>query len=251
MLRIAWILALAAACVPNSPASDDAGSGPDSGAIAEDATTTDADPYPDAMIEDAGSVDTGQDAGFDASFDAGLPSHCPTSSTATCASAMQCEDDIPPPTNCDACVPSNLALCADASCEMPPTLASTDLYVLAVQVNPVLPDLESIGAFAVAERTAGELLIDCADVYTGEVDLTDRCYNVLESRGHAVGQSGDTYTISFGNFASGQRTLFIMYGFTQTQARGDPVGVSCTEVDVGPPTGGQPQFFAGEPMRPL
>lgn len=250
MHRFAWILALAAACVPKSPVNDDDGGSVDSGSIQEDAGFPDATVSPDATPEDAGPADTGFDAGVDAGVDAGLPSQCPTSSTAACASAAECNDDISPPTNCDACVPSNLALCAGAACESPPTLESTDLYVIAVQVNPVLPDLESIGAFVLAERTAGDLVIDCEDIYAGQIDLTDRCYNVLDSKSQAVVQTGDTYSVSFNSFASGQRTLFLLYGFTQTQARGQPVGVSCTEVDVSSPGTGQ-QFFAGDPMRPI
>jgi hypothetical protein len=202
---------------------------------AEDAAIEqDAEPLADAVV-----------------IDTGVPSHCPVDVNPTCNSAAQCGADIAPPTNCDTCVPSNLSLCVNATCETPPPLDLADIYAVATTVNPTVPLLESIAGFLFASRTAGDAIIGCADLYAGSIDFADRCYNVLDSKSINVSQTGDTYTFSFNGFASGQHTLFILYGHESTGAGGPPVGVSCTEIDVGPPSGGMSQFFAGDDMRPL
>ncbi len=242
---------LAVACVPkpadvsdSGPVAEDAE--PDAGfsfdARAPDATVPDDTGVPDdsGVAEDAGEMD------------ASLPSQCPTIADPACTSAADCADDIPPPTNCEACVPANDTLCAGATCTMPPTLAIADIYAVATQVDPSVPLLSSVGVFAVASGTAGQRVIGCDDVYSGTVDLTDRCFNVLYSKSINVSQTGDTYTVAFTGFASGQHTLFLIYGFTSVGARGAPVGLSCSEIDVGPPSpGGQTQYFAGDRMRLL
>lgn len=239
-----------AACIPDPAPAGDAAT-PDAGPHADASLEPDATAGPDAAEPDAAEPDAADAAVIDAGLgDSSAPSYCPPPGAA-CDSAGDCGPDIPPPTNCEACVPSNASLCASASCETPPTLDPTDLYAIVVQVNPILPALESIGAFAIAAETAGGTILTCDDVYRG-LDLADRCVNVLDTKSVAVGQTGDTYTVSFGGFASGQRTLFVLFGFTQIGARGAPVGVSCTAVDVGPPVGGQPpEFIAGDPMRTI
>jgi hypothetical protein len=245
------LIVLLAGCVPNAPAVEDAGQ-------AADAATIDAesDAGEDAGFDAETTEDTGAAEDSGASEDAGVPdtgapSHCPLDPGAACSSPAACGTDIPPPSNCDTCVISSFALCVSGACETPPPLDIADIYAIATQVDPNVPLLESIASFAVAARTAGDAIITCEDIYAGRIDLSDRCYNVLESESTNVSQTGDTYTVSFNGFTSGQRTLFILFGHESTGARGEPVGLSCTEIDVGPPMGGMSQFFAGDRMRAL
>jgi hypothetical protein len=242
------LLLVLAACVPQAAQLPDAALD----AAFPDAESIDAlpDARPDAEVEDAEPEDSGIHADAEVP-DSGVPSHCPSGVNPACTSAMACGTDIDPPTNCEACVISNDALCVNATCETPPVLDTADIIGIATQVDPSVPLLESIGSFAVASRTAGEATISCADIYAGTIDLADRCYNVLDSRSINVSQSGDTYTVTFNGFTSGQHTLFVIFGFETTGARGPAVGVSCTELDVGPPMGGSTEFFAGDPMRAL
>jgi hypothetical protein len=245
------LFVLLAACVPPASQIEDAAPPLDAEA---DAGGFDALPDAAADADAAGDAGLVEDGGIHADAeppDSGAPSHCPTDVNPACSSSAACGTDIPPPSNCEACVVANDALCAGGACETPPVLDSADIYGIATQVDPTIPLLESIGAFAVASRTAGDATISCADVYLGTIDLEDRCYNVLDSSSVNVSQTGDTYTVTFNGFTSGQRTLFIIYGFENTGARGPPAGVSCTEIDVGPPMGGSTEFFAGDPMRPL
>lgn len=222
----------------------------DAGDTRDDLGPADLDPI-DLGAPDLGPADLGApDLGFDGGIDLG-PSRCPDDPNAECQNAEACGANIPAPTNCEVCVPSNHSLCANATCETPPTLAATELYAIVVQISPAVPVIQSFGGFLIAERTAGEQVLTCADVYAGQVALPDPCVNVLDSRTLSLNQGGDTFTISFGGFASSQRTLFVVYGYTGTQTRGTRVGVSCTEVDVGPPTGGDPTFIGGQTMVPL
>lgn len=255
-VRLLLFLVITAACVPEPSAISDAGgeetidAAPDAAepdAIADTGEAEDTgEPADTGVFEDAGEP---EDSGVPE--DAGLEGHCPVDVNPACRSAADCAEDIPPPSNCESCIPANLSLCVDAECLTPPTLDTADIYGIATQVNPTIPPLESVGAFAFASRTAGDRTITCAEIYAGAIDFADRCYNVLDSKSIPVSQNGDTYTVGFNSFASGQRTLFVIFGHTEIGARGDPVGVSCTELDVGPPTGAGPMFFAGDPMRRL
>ena len=56
--------------------------------------------------------------------------------------------------------------------------------------------------------------------------------------------------MTFTRFASGQTTLFVVYGYREMRTRGDPIGVSCGQGMV-PGPGAGPLAFAGQPMRPL
>jgi hypothetical protein len=214
----------------------------------------------DAEARDAGPSDTGAprdadgvpDAG--AAMDASPPDTgigiCPLDLNAPCGSASDCADDIPAPTNCAACQPYNRSVCAPDGCSTPPPLTTADTVVYRFAVTaPVVPDLVSIAGFVLSANTAGGQVISCDDVYAGRVDLTTNCYNLLDTRGaEAIRPQGDL-AMTFTRFASGQPTLFVVYGYRQMRTRGDPIGVSCGSGMVEGPGRG-PTSFAGLPMRP-
>lgn len=220
----------------------------------------------DALIFDATPMDQGLDAGVDGAMDADAePTDGDVARDAdppdlgfdacgpgggACAAATDCLPARPAPTNCEACVPSNLALCVAGVCLAPAILDGTDLYNVVVPIAPGLPPIESLSAFAIAAGTPSGAQLTCERILSGEVALSGSCLNVLEARSYSVGQSGTTYAVGFVGFASGQRTLFLIQAHTQPQARGVPVARSCTEVDVAPPSGTGPHFISGELLGP-
>lgn len=247
----ALALALLAAACSGTSAED---AGPlDAGA--PDATPADAS-APDVGARDAELPDATPDAGPDAGFmDAEVPDTgpalCPGPDAPECQTVADCEADLPPPTNCGPCTPYNRAVCVEGACVSPAVLTPNDLYTIVLTVAPNVMGVESFAAFAVAEGTAGDRKLTCEDFYEDRVDLAEDCLNVLDTRGYALPQTGDTYAVSFGQFASGQRTLFVVYGHRGANPRGPRLGVSCTEVDIGPPQGGGPYLREGAPMVPL
>lgn len=166
-----------------------------------------------------------------------------------CARAADCQPDLPPPTNCEGCVAYNRSLCADRSCLEPPILDGTDLYNVVVTLAPGLPPLESFSTFAIAAATASGARLGCSQLRDDPGLLSNSCVNVLESRAYSLGQSGQSFAVGFVGFPGGERTLFLIRGHTQVQARGEPVASSCTEVEVGLPSGQGPYYIAGEALR--
>ena len=70
-------------------------------------------------------------------------------------------------------------------------------------------------------------------------DWQNPCYNVLRTRYLELKPPiAQTYKLNFSGFASGQRTLFITYGFDELTINVDPIAVTCTEYDVGEPGSG-------------
>jgi len=234
---------VAAACVPEQSAGL-----VDTGAVATDAGLTDAAP-PDLGAPDAGPPDTGApDAGPP---DTG-PTLCHVGAPPECDVVQDCEDDLPPPTNCEPCRPYNRAICGEGRCSRPATLRPDDIYTIVLTVAPNVTGVESFAGFVLAEHTSGNRKLTCEDFYEDRVSLDNDCLNVLDTRAYALPQTGDTYAISFGQFASGNKTLFVVYGHRGApNPRGARLGVSCTEIDVGPPTGNGPYLYSGEPMLRL
>lgn len=214
----------------------------------------------DAEAADSGAVDAALDAGgLDAEVpDAGAPDAAPDAGPALCPAAppecgvpSDCQPDLRPPSNCEPCQPYNRALCAEGRCDTPAVLGQDDIYRLTINVSPEVTGIESLATFVVSERTAGDRKLTCDDFYQDRVSLAEDCLNVLDTRGFTVLQTGDTFTVSFASFASGERSLFLIYGHRGSTPRGDRLGVSCTTLEIPGPMGGGPYDFSGGLMRPL
>jgi hypothetical protein len=192
----------------------------------------------------------GVDAGVE--LDGGVRALCPIpENMPLCESAGGCEGStiVPPQSNCEACLPASGTLCASGRCQTPPTLEVADIHNLRFTVDPTLrPTLTSFAQYALAAETSGGERRTCAQVYAGEVDLSDPCHNLLESRGRDIGAPSDTYTLSFSRFASGQRVLFVVRGFALPGAAGPAIGVSCTEHETPAPGAGRVDL-PGDMMR--
>jgi hypothetical protein len=219
-------------------------------AALEDAATP-----PDAGFRDAESPDAAVEAGPDAGpTDLGPPDSgydvCPSADAGGCARANDCTPDLSPPTNCAACTPYNRALCLMTTCDRPAVLQITDVYDLTFSVSPDLTGYAGFAAYVVDTESSNGLRIGCADVYAGTVDLSNRCYNVLDSRGYDVGQAGNTFDLTFTGFAASVRAMFVIYAYAEQNQQGQRLGVSCTEVMVESPGGGR-QIVQGDTMRRL
>lgn len=257
VLRLSACLLLSS-CVPAT--SVDAGGSPDGrplDAQVADTGTSDGGPADagdagllDGALADTGPADTGPaDAGpIDVGVPDAGPQLCQANPQAECQVVQDCQPDLQPPSNCTPCRPYNRAVCSDGACLSPPVLDGGDIYTVVMTVAPNVLGVESFAVFAVSEHTAGNRKLTCEDFYSNRVSLDDDCLNVLETRSYTLPQTGDTYAVSFASFASSQRTLFVVNGHRGARPVGPALGVSCTEVDVAPPTGNGPYLFSGEPM---
>lgn len=183
--------------------------------------------------------------------DGGRLGLCPQEANPACMRAGDCAADSPKESNCGGCAAYNNALCATAACTMPDRLLGGDTYNIFIGAGVLGPTLKSFASHAIAATTAGGNTITCEDIYQHRVDLTEPCYNIMESRGsRAVAQPGDVYQITLGLFPGGQKTLFVIFGYSEENSGGGPIGVSCTAVDVEAPGGGR-KDVGGDMMHPI
>lgn len=198
----------------------------------------------------------GGDAGFApdamAEPDAGVRALCPVDPNPACTRASDCMMDRNPSSNCAGCVPTNLSLCQLGQCVTPDQLSAGDPinFVFTLEAG-LLQQVRSFAGVTIAAETAGGQLLTCEDVYAGRIDLTNGCYNLLATRGAGKDdiRAGDLFTVTFTRFASGQRSLFVVYGYTQDeQMQSGPIGVSCGAFDVPAPGAGL-QRVPGDTMR--
>jgi hypothetical protein len=202
------------------------------------------------------TVDAGEDAGvgeLDASDepDAGRRGLCPQEANPACMRASECGDEQAPQSNCGGCYPYSRTLCTTGTCQAPETLRVGDPHTVYFNVGVLETNLKSLAGLALATETAGGNPVTCDDVYAGRVDYTNPCYNVLDSRGLSnVAQMGDTYPFLFGQIPANLRVLFVIYAYAVDASQGEPIGVTCTAHDVGPPGVG-PTELMGDMMRRL
>lgn len=240
-----WCVLGAVACTAGSTNEIDAGTLRDAAQVADVGPGVDVGQIADAAeIVDAGGV---PEAG--PMPDSGRRPVCPSDPNPECAQASQCMPDNSRQSNCAGCRAYNHALCVDGTCLSPPRLGSGDIINLMFAVGSLYPRLKSFAGHVIASATAGGDRLTCRDLYDSRVSVDEHCYNIIDSRGRGtIGAMGDVYPFAFSGFASGQRVLFIVYGYEMENSEGDPIGVSCTERDVGAPGDG-PQNVAGDMMR--
>ena len=191
----------------------------------------------------SGTPDSGADV------DGGARALCPVEPSAACQRASECgQDDSTPPSNCGGCKPYNKRICKFGQCVEPEPLAPADPVNYLVQLAALTTEVKSFADLAIAAETAGGKILTCDDVYEKRIDLSDGCYNILTTRGSGIAREENQYTRTFTQFPSGQQTLFVVYGYALEESVGDPIGVSCKSVDVGPPGQGR-QTVAGDTMR--
>lgn len=200
--------------------------------------------------DDDGMVDAGfQDVGVQA--DGGVRAVCPMLESPECTAQAECGEVLPRQSNCEGCFDYNRSLCRFGACESPPALGVTDTHTVWFSVAGVIePQLRSFATAALAAETAGGASVTCEQVYAGEVDIAGGCHNVIDSRGQEIAGVAATYPMPFSRFPSEMRVLFIIWGYDTEGSEGDPIGVSCTEFDVGPAMQGAMRV-EGDMMRPI
>ena len=228
----------------------DTGGLPDTGGSA-DADPVDLGPPDSGVLPDADPADMGFEP------DAGFVPVCPDpdgpNGPPECVQAADCAADFAPPSNCSYCRAYNAAICERGTCASPPILGGTEGVFMRFSIVGITAEIRSFAGAVVATETTGGATIDCGDVYGPEWDLTEVCYNWLDSRfATNLGEPAQAFPFRFGRFPGGRRVLLIVYAFGQDNARGDPLGVSCTEVDV-PPAGTRNEDLqvTGDTMRQL
>ncbi len=184
--------------------------------------------------------------------DGGVRALCPALETPECTAAEACGEVIDRQSNCSGCFASNRSLCLFGACESPAVLATSNPVNVRFTVTAALaPQVMSFATAAIAAETAGGAEVGCDQVYAGEVDLTSGCYNIVDSRGLMASMIGQTYPAIFSKLPTERKVLLLIWGYGEGLASmGDPIGISCTAIDVGGPDGDGVDV-EGDMMRPI
>jgi hypothetical protein len=171
--------------------------------------------------------------------DGGVRALCPMLEAPECTSATTCGEVINRQSNCTGCFDYSHSLCRFGACETPAGLAASNPVTLYFNVEGALASrVMSFATAGIAAETAGGAAISCAEVYAGDVDLTDGCYNIVDSGGYAAVIVGDAYRALFSRLPTERKVLLVVRGYEQDlDSMGEPIGISCTEYDVGGPDG--------------
>lgn len=196
----------------------------------------------DGMTIDAGTPPV--DAG--ALPDSGVRQLCPhPGNTPMCQAASECLADRPKPTNCEFCYASNDSICKLGQCETPGRIEQVQSVFFSFNAPDLVIDLKTFARMAVTAETSGGNEITCDDILNGNVDWSEECYNIIDSRTNTSGGTpGGAFSLLFSQIPSGQKTLFVVYGFSEDGAAGAPIGVTCGEAMV-------PEKGATDSMMPV
>lgn len=200
--------------------------------------------------DDGDAVDGGpRDMGVQA--DGGVRAVCPMLASPECTTQAECGEVLPRQSNCEGCFDYSRSVCSFGACDSPPTLGVTDTHTVWFTVNAAIePRLRSFATAALTAETTGGASVTCEQVYAGEVDIAGGCHNVIDSRGQEIAGVAGTYPMPFSRFPAERRVLFIIWGYEMDNSEGDPLGVSCTEYEVGSPMQGEMRV-EGDMMRPI
>jgi hypothetical protein len=179
-----------------------------------------------------GGTDDGVDSGPNDSGpppDSGVRATCPMLEAPQCMNAAGCGEVIPKG-ECTECYDYSHALCTFGACETPELLAASNPVRVFFTVEGALaPRVSGFVRAAIAAETSGGASVSCTEVYAGEVDLTRDCYNIVDSSRFSVAMVGDTYQVFFSGLPTERKVLLLLWGYETTE----PIGLSCTEFDVG------------------
>ena len=167
-----------------------------------------------------------------------------------CTDSTDCEDDQTPQSNCSGCLPFNHSLCVFGGCQTPSRLEGTDPINFIFNLRGSLSvDVKTFAGAAINAETAGGMVLTCDDIYGG-ADLSEQCYNIVQTRGAAIARGDDTFIMTFTRFAAGPKLLFVVYGYAEEDSsmQTKPIGVSCGSSDR-PMSGAGLTRVAGDTMR--
>jgi hypothetical protein len=183
----------------------------------------------DVVVEDASVPDTGPPP------DGGVRALCPMLESPECVAFATCGEVLPAQSNCSGCFDYSKSLCTFGACERPEVLADNNRVIVRFNVEGALSSrVRSFASVGLAPETAGGAAVSCAQVYAGDVDLTNGCYNIVDSRGFPAAIVGDTYQAFFSRLPVERMALLILRGYEEEVASmEEPIGISCTEIEVG------------------
>ena len=182
----------------------------------------------DAMVPDNGPPPDG-----------GVRALCPMLEAPECMAAATCGEVLTKQSNCSGCFDYSRSLCTFGACESPATLMPGNPVNMRFTVEGALSSrVRSFASVGVAAESAGGAPVACPEVYAGDVDLMNGCYNVVDSRGFAAAIVGDAYQAFFSRLPTERKVLLLIRGYEEDlDSMGEPIGISCTELDVGGPDG--------------
>jgi len=164
----------------------------------------------------------------------------------TCTETSDCflgGDDFLTERDCDFCVPfAPRDHCTYYECERTPS-ANMEDQVTAANITVTtsqVSNLSHLVLIAVQQETAGGAILTCEDDVAPDLlgfDFTNPCYNILDvdlfEAETVVGGGGDTFLLQSTRFSNDRDVMFLIYGFDNPRAQGDPLGVYCTEYSFG------------------
>lgn len=231
-LTLPSLLVFTSAC--SSEADPDDGSGPGQADASVDMTAPDLGPprgqCPDPLAFDEYAFDEP----CEVQSDCGLVD--PTSS---------CQSDFCPST-------SGRDQCVYYECSEPLNQEDTVLGAnIRFSASEVISQVSTFVLIALQKETSGGAELSCEDDFYAlddplDFDFRGQCLNVLDARQtrrNAAMPEGETFTLSASQFPKGISVLFLIYGFDNTGASGEPIGVFCTEYDF--PLGQDDVFLIG------
>lgn len=171
--------------------------------------------------------------------DAGVRTECTIpENNPTCMMPADCSRPREPQAQCMTCPSDTESLCLAGQCVEPETVPPAGSHRYRVAIAGFENEVLSLVGLVVAAEMAGGVSITCDDAinrFSWDEWTSNTCFNVLRSQYRLITPPvAQVYTLSFSSFASGQKSLFLAYGFTDEDVATDPIGVTCTEFDVGP-----------------
>ncbi|MEO1231083.1 MAG: hypothetical protein AAFZ18_19485 [Myxococcota bacterium] len=201
-----------------------------------------------ACGDDGGStvVDAGPaDMGMVAPPDSGVVATCPIAeNNPSCQQSMDClavGEDFSQAPNCEGFCPGFSAkMCLTGQCQTPATIEANEPITLNVDVGGLVNDISFLARMAIDAETAGGASIGCAEVMANPKGFfQEPCFNITDVRTTGTsGFSGTVFPLPFSRIQADRKVIFVVYGFADDDTMVDPLGISCTEVDV-PPAGSQ------------
>ncbi len=166
--------------------------------------------------------------------DSGMRAECPVAANSPdCMSASDCGNAGSPAPNCDYCRARYSDICVFGRCETPAELSGAEGFFMRFNISGFENIVDSFAGFAVAAETTGGNPLTCDDIFAAgkSFDWDNPCINLIDSRyTERSGQPAQAFPMRFGRFQENTPALLVVYGFTDTMAEGDPVGVACKAV---------------------
>jgi hypothetical protein len=176
-------------------------------------------------------------------LDAGVRTECTIpENMPVCLAPTDCSRPRQPQMDCATCPDDTESICLAGECETPAVIPPTNGHRYRVSITGFETEVLALVGLVVSAEMVGGAAITCDDAmsrFSWSDWSSNSCFNILRSKYTKITPPvAQVYTLSFASFASGQRSLFLAYGFADELAAQPPIGVTCAEFDVGAPGDG-------------